>query len=768
MADSPLWASASKAKGSSSSSFTVCQVRRKAAWRRLRRWNDRIMEQPAVGSIPLKSFSTKDVPEKKLPAAPVVHAPPSGSGQMPQLPKGKPEVKGEPDPKRASKRESKAKGGKSSASGGGNSVNIGNLGSSAVATKPESSSSTSKPLDSGAPAEVKKKPEVVPASTSFSAEAPPPAAEPEVLFPTCSTGAVPKRIVVRATTSPSSSSSTKRGSARGDSNSGSKSKARWASSGRIQRQASVCIPWYEEDQWYQEPQCSYWPSPPLRRLSVPARLAPPAPLSASPRRDLSGEGWSEVPASLRESASTENPGLLEQSLDRMARRLLLKSRSLEEEPTTGGSIVCYNDIGSKEAVDYEESFSSPGALTPESDDPSEEDAETVRMQYRQLWQLRATFEEEETTTDCFEELSAADAASHVVEGEEEDRRLLQQHRNTGFSTSQESEAADEQQTRPSGGRIPSVPSEVRRHNYQVLLARRLQRRVEKGSADNSFDSMETDCSSTDASRTEGGVTTSSFDSTTDNTDGGGGGTGGADGQGHASRLQQMKADSGYKSMESSNGNKPAKLSRKHVPLQELHAASAGSSGGPSSSRRSALRKRRQMEGGLLQMRAHSEEAPASASCSSNLSSGLTAAEAAEALQSSSLSSEPLGSLQQETQGKVSVFQRFFRSTRRTSSARSASSSNSASKRVLMRDFSIDPKTDALFREFSRRDPAYDSPRSCSSSGQGASPRLGSSKLLSPQLSIEEEGSEASHSAMEDDWKPQGPCCDVPIARLPTD
>lgn len=685
---------------------------------------------------------------------------------MPLLPKGKPEIKSESDSKRGSKRDPKNKG-KSSASSG-NSVNIGNLGSSNASgiAKPEASSS-SKPVDAAAGQPEVKKPEVT--ATTSAAEAPP--AEPEVLFPTCSTGAVPKRIVVHATSSPSSSSSAKRGTAHGDSLSGSKSKARWASSGRIQRQASVCIPWYEEDQWYQEPQCSYWPSPPLRRLSVPARLTPPAlPSSSPPRRDLSGEGWSEVPASLRESASTENPGLLEQSLDRMARRLLLKSRSLEEEPTTGGSVVCYNDIGSKEAVDYEESLSSPGALTPESDDPSEEDAETVRMQYRQLWQLRATFEEEETTTDCFEELSTADAASHVVEGEEEDRRLLQQHRNTGFSTSQESEATDEQQARPSGGRVPGVPSEVRRQNYKVLLARRLQRRVDKGSADNSFDSMETDCSSTDASRTEGGVTTSSFDSTTDNTDGGGGGTSGADAQGHASRLQQMKADSGYKSMESSNGNKPAKLSRKHVPLQELHAASAGSSSGASSSRRSALRKRRQLEGGLLQMRARSEEAPPS--CSSNLTSGLTAAEAAEALQSSSLSSEPLGSLQQDAQGKVSVFQRFFRSTRRTSSARSASSGNnsgSGSKRLLMRDFSIDPKTDALFREFSRRDPAYDSPRSCSSSGQGASPRLGSSKLLSPQLSIEEEeGSEDSHSAMEDDWKPQGPCCDVPIARLPTD
>ncbi|KAK8781795.1 hypothetical protein V5799_016856 [Amblyomma americanum] len=630
------------------------------------------VKQATPGSIPLKSFTTKDAPEKKLPTAPVVRTPPA-AGSGPQPPKGKPEVQSESDQKRAPKRDPPVKSADSTSS-----ANIGNIGSSSI---------------SGGEA----KPDV---STQVKQEST--ASVPEA--PNRSTGAVPKRIP-------------------GDS--GSKSKR--SSASRIQRQASVCIPWYEEDEWYQEPQCSHWPSPPLRRLSVPARLAPPP---ATPRRDLSGEGWSEVPASLRESASTENPGLLEQSLDRMARRLLLKSRSLEEEPTTGRSVVCYNDIGSKEAVDFEESLSSPGALTPESDDPSEEDAETVRMQYRQLWELRATFEEEETTTDCFE--SAEASSCQVIE--EEDRRLLQQHRNTGFSTSQESEAAEER-----SGRLQSLPSEVRRQNYKVLLARRLQRRIEKGSADNSFDSMETDCSSTDASRTEGGVTTSSFDSTTDNTDGGG-----ADGQGHQSRLQQMKADSGYKSMESSNGNKPAKLSRKHVPLQELHSASS------SSSRRSALRKRRQLEG--LQMRARSEEA------------GPTAAEAAEALQCSSLSSEPLGS--QEAQGKVSVFQRFFRSTRRTSSARS-SSGNSA-KRLLMRDFSIDPKSDALFREFSRRDPAYDSPRSCSS-GQGASPRLGSAKLLSPQLSIEEEeGSEDSHSAMEDDWKPQGPCCDVPIARLPSE
>ncbi|KAH9366614.1 hypothetical protein HPB48_016213 [Haemaphysalis longicornis] len=684
------------------------------------------VKQPATGPVPPKSFTTKDVPEKKPPAGPVVNTPPAGSRQMPQPAKGKPEAKCESDPKRGSKRESRAR----NRSPARNSANIGNLGSG-ISKPPEACSLSSSKTDvHGGQPEVKQGPPAA-ASTSAKAEAAPSA--PEVLFPTCSTGAVPKRIVVHATPSSSSSSSTKRVTVHADPHTGTKSKARWASAGRIQRQASVCIPWYEEDQWYQEPQCSHWPTPPLRRLSVPARLEPPpspvASCSLSPRRDLSGEGWSEVPASLRESASTENPGLLEQSLDRMARRLLLKSRSLEEEPTTGGLRGLLQRHRSKEAVDYED------------DDPSEEDAETVRMQYRQLWQLRATFEEEETTTDCFEELTT-EARCDVVEGEEEDRRLLQQHRQTGFSTSQESEAAEEP-ARSGGGQTSQ------------LAERGAPEELKKGSADNSFDSMETDCSSTDASRTEGGVTTSSFDSTTDNTDGGGGGGTGADGQGHPH-------DSGYKSMESSNGNKPAKLSRKHVPLQELHAASTGSA---LSSRKTALRKRRQLEGGLLQMRARSEEAP---STSSAAMAGPTAAEAAEALQYSSLSSEPMGSLQQEAQGKVSVFQRFFRSTRRTSSARSSSERSASSKRLLMRDFSVDPKTDALFREFSRRDPAYDSPRS-GSSGQGASPRLSSSKLLSPQLSIEEEeGSEDSHSAMEDDWKPQGPCCDVPIARLPAD
>ncbi|CAN8010141.1 unnamed protein product [Ixodes pacificus] len=492
---------------------------------------------------------------------------------------------------------------------------------------------------------------------------PEPRAEPAV-----SSGAVPKRVPA-----------------------GQRSRARRSCTGRIQRQASVCLPWDEE------PQCSHWTTcPQPRRLSVPARLVP---------RDLSGEGWCEVPSPLRESASTEAPGILEQGLDRMAR--LLKSRSLEEEGTPA---VLYNDIGSKENVHHEEdSLSSPG-LSPESDDDdNSEDPETVRMQYRQLWELRATFEEEETT-DCVEDLSSGShgVASRFCNDEEEDDRPP-----CGFSTSQESEATDDP------ARALNLSSDVRRQNYKVLLARRLHRKTES-SADNSFDSMETDCSSTDASRTEGGVTTSSFDSTTDNTDG--------DGQmGHQSRLQQMKADSGYRSMESTNGNK---LSRKNVL--------AGQEGG-SSRRSSALRKRRQLEG--AQGQASSDD-------------GASASAAAGAPTDEPSSEQPESSYY-DVHGKMSVFHRFFRSSRR-------SSRSSSSKRILLRDYSIDYRSDQLFRKFSSQDPVEDTAQDTS---LAASPRLSSTRLLSPQLSIEEEeGSDAS--AMDDDWK--APCCEAPVASLPTD
>lgn len=510
---------------------------------------------------------------------------------------------------------------------------------------------------------------------------------------------------------------------------------------RIQRQASVCLSWYEVEP--DAPQCSHWSLDRRRQQEAdtsPRRLSVPTTAKLLPVESPS-EGWKEVPSPiLHESSSTEAPGFLERGLEKMARRLL-KSRSLEEEPTPPP--VMYNDTGSKEDVrDEDEPLSSPGL----SESDQSEDAETVRMQYRQLWELRATFEEEEETDSrTFGQDTASQQSlplsEHVVVVEEhvetppasEDEK--QQQQQCGFSTSLESEPAEEGVPKGASGQLLGLPTagEVRRHNYKILLARRLQRRTES-SADNSFDSMETDCSSTDASRTEG-VTTSSFDSTTDNTDGG-------ESQAHH-RLQQMKADSGYRSMESTNGNKPPKLSRKHVGFPE------GEPGEPSTSttRRSALKKRRQFEGVCRQI-------------SDDDSAAAAAAAAAGATPSSS--TDAVAELPEasyyDVRGKISVFHRFFRSSRR---------SRGTSKRILIRDYSIDPKTDALFKEFSRQDPVLES--ETGGVPGGGSPRLSTSKLLSPQLSIEEEeGSDESHSAMEDDWRSEGPCCDAPIVRLPND
>ncbi|XP_064477532.1 mediator of RNA polymerase II transcription subunit 1.1-like isoform X2 [Ornithodoros turicata] len=488
---------------------------------------------------------------------------------------------------------------------------------------------------------------------------------------------------------------------------------------RIQRQASVCLSWYEVEP--DAPQCSHWSLDRRRQPEVdtsPRRLSVPTTAKLLPVESPS-EGWKEVPSPiLHESSSTETPGFLEKGLEKMARRLL-KSRSLEEEPSPPP--VLYNDTGSKEDV-REEALSSP--CLSESD--QSEDAETVRMQYRQLWELRATFEEEEETdsrafgqdSSSQQSLPHSDHVVVVEEHVETPPASEDEKQQCGFNTSLDSEPADEGAPKGPPGRLLGLPTsgEVRRHNYKILLARRLQRRTES-SADNSFDSMETDCSSTDASRTEG-VTTSSFDSTTDNTDGG-------ESQAHH-RLQQMKADSGYRSMESTNGNKPPKLSRKHVGFPEGDPAEPSTS----TTRRSALKKRRQFEG----------RQP-----SSDDSAAATSTDAVPELPEASY---------YDVRGKISVFHRFFRSSRR---------SRGTSKRILIRDYSIDPKTDALFKEFSRQDPVLESETG------GSSPRLSSSKLLSPQLSIEEEeGSDESHSAMEDDWRAEGPCCDAPIVRLPPD
>jgi hypothetical protein len=78
-------------------------------------------------------------------------------------------------------------------------------------------------------------------------------------------------------------------------------------------------------------------------------------------------------------------------------------------------------------------------------------------------------------------------------------------------------------------------------SYKNILANRLRQSEQSASQENSFDSIETcdtDGNISDASRYE---PTTSFESTTDNTD--------STTETQNNRLMQMKADSGYKSLE---------------------------------------------------------------------------------------------------------------------------------------------------------------------------------------------------------------------------
>lgn len=165
--------------------------------------------------------------------------------------------------------------------------------------------------------------------------------------------------------------------------------------------------------------------------------------------------------------------------------------------------------------------------------------------YRALWVLRATLEEEEECSDTvrMEDMTSPDDSP--------DREHA-----TPNTTSFESNALSDpcpSDHRDSGiqfeSLVPKQPShanllhpnyEHRRQNYRNVMNHRLQRgNHQSTSVENSFDSIETDGDVSDTSRYE--LTTTSFESTTDNTD--------STTESQACRLQQMKADSGYKSLE---------------------------------------------------------------------------------------------------------------------------------------------------------------------------------------------------------------------------
>ncbi|KAH9515287.1 hypothetical protein Btru_014080 [Bulinus truncatus] len=230
-----------------------------------------------------------------------------------------------------------------------------------------------------------------------------------------------------------------------------------------------------------------------------------------------------------------------------------------------GSKVRYNDTGSLEQLnegefcpelDADEITMVEEKKENEHSEDTEDSAETLNgtRKYRALWRLRATLEEDE---ECSDNVRMEDITSP---DDSPDREQVTPN-TTSFESNAQSDPCPSDH-RDSGIQFESTTTsrhghqanflhpnyENRRQNYRNVLNHRFQRNNQSTSVENSFDSVETDGDVSDTSRYE--VTTTSFESstttTTENTD--------STTESQASKLRQMKADSGYKSLETQQQN----------------------------------------------------------------------------------------------------------------------------------------------------------------------------------------------------------------------
>ncbi|XP_047487932.1 uncharacterized protein LOC125038498 [Penaeus chinensis] len=426
--------------------------------------------------------------------------------------------------------------------------------------------------------------------------------------------------------------------------------------------------------------------------------------------------------------------------------------------------------------------------------------EKIKVQCRALWQLRATLEEEDpeepdSDSGRMEVLSSPDhhspgrtsdlenvtsATSHttsfesnteaIVGGESggiegpaveevgvvcrEDVGEVCREEVGGVCREEVSQGRAETEATQTTLTLPS--SEARRTSYRAILASRLKQLDASTrpplSAENSFDSVDTECSSTtDLSRPE--ALTTSFDSTTDcPTD--------STSDTHSHRLQQMKADSGYRSLEANNG-RPPKLSKKQIHFMEdsVEVTEVDVERDRSRERPRSTDFSQDLPDELGDPQSKRERLRKSFAQFERRTSKSLTKKRREALRERHASldtalsvplSGPLigvgGSLEvdaattDEISGKRSVLARFLRTHRYPA----------AHYRLLQRDYSIDEKSDRLFKEFSRTEvPLEWEPSNRRSSRFYTSRRLhrhldaeGSPRShrrkLSPQDSIEEE------------------------------
>ena len=368
------------------------------------------------------------------------------------------------------------------------------------------------------------------------------------------------------------------------------------------------------------------------------------------------------------------------------------------------STVRYNDTGSYEEVNEAHLF---------SDSPNMEAGyiPTVNggRKYRDLWSLRRTFEEEEDFSDTIrmedmspEEHSAEDreqAASYTTSFESNTEVV------TEGEQSSEQHSSEDTVIRNATSDLLGPGYENRRQTYCSILSKRLHRSEPPTSADNSFDSVETietDGDASESSRHE--MTTTSFESTTDNTD--------STGDSQAHKLQQMRGDSGYKSLETQNSQQQQQVTPPRCSKKQIHFALDHESIEKDGSKSVAkifsdepVYTRHSVEAPETYGRRHSKKFVRNGRTASKKRREYRAERQVIHVRESTIepdtdsrSDQPSGDSFEESQTsrKQSLFSRFLR--------RHSTDSN---KRQLSRDYSVDEKTDALFNEFTRHDPALE-------------------------------------------------------------
>ena len=352
---------------------------------------------------------------------------------------------------------------------------------------------------------------------------------------------------------------------------------------------------------------------------------------------------------------------------------------------------------------------------------SSDDTETLNgaHKYRELWNLRATLEDEEDFSDTIrmEDMLSPSESEQQSEPATTSVNTSFESTNTEPPGSSERRRREEHLLRMASANLLHPNYENRRHAYRSLLTRKLRRPQsgQPGSTDNSFDSVDTadtDGNQSDSSRPE--VTTTSFESTTTNTSN-------STNEAAPHRLQQMRGDSGYKSLETQNTlpSTPPRSGKKSIhfalepevgdsptamtpsPDEGAQRDLPGSSGGDRPSGAAGHKSdlpRNHMMGQFERNRAKTASKKRR-----DFGRERQVVQVYDSVcegETDSRSDAPSGDSFDEGQppGKLSMFTKFFRSHSRERKPHPS---------TLARDWSIDERTNAIFREFTRYDPKLD-------------------------------------------------------------